>query len=272
MIEESVFTTLVGAAGEGQIERLVGAILVSIVALVRYVTQDRFSLEVGSWISAVSALCGGVGAALLAGAVWWHALMIGLVVAPSSKGFWGRVRSLLPKRKGLPPSIPPTATLMALLGLVAILGSGCAVRKAQAGVQTALTTTAEAVAAADAIVAEGIPDAADQARAEIQERIDGGEVIRDPLEEYRRTMQSWYRASDGLEVTRVALTAAQAGLTIWIGTGDLPDDWGELCDGVATAVAALTGMLEALGVDVPRQIEQAQGLISPACQMVANAF
>lgn len=99
MIDQAVIDTLIGAAEDGHIAQLVGAILLALVGLARSITRDRFTVGVGAWISAVSALLGGVGAALLAGTVWWHAIIIGLLVAPSSRGFWDRIRDLLPKRK-----------------------------------------------------------------------------------------------------------------------------------------------------------------------------
>lgn len=116
MLDQSMIDTLIGAASDGRWERLIGAILLVLVALVRYVTRDRFSLETGQWISAVSALAGGVGAALLAGTVWWHALLIGLVVAPGSRGFWDRIRDLLPKREIAPLIVVFFLSLSALSG------------------------------------------------------------------------------------------------------------------------------------------------------------
>lgn len=98
LVDPLVIETLLGAVGSGQWWRLVGAIIVALVAATRYVTADRFAVGVGEWISAVSALLGGIAAALLAGAVWWHALVIGLFVSSTGRGFWDRVRALLPKR------------------------------------------------------------------------------------------------------------------------------------------------------------------------------
>jgi hypothetical protein len=123
MIEQSVIDTLIGAASDGRWERILGSILVALVALTRYVTRDRFSELVGEWISAVSALLGGIGAALLAGTQWWHAVLIGLVVLPSSKGFWDRIRDLLPRREcGLPPD---SLVLALAVGGAALLSAGC---------------------------------------------------------------------------------------------------------------------------------------------------
>jgi hypothetical protein len=130
MIEQSVIETLIGAASEGRWERIVGSMLVVLVAAVRYVSRDRFSELVGEWISAVSALLGGIGAALLAGTEWWHALLIGLVVLPNSKGFWDRIRDLLPKRGN--------EMAAAVVLAFASLGSGCGRCVVERGVVDAL--------------------------------------------------------------------------------------------------------------------------------------
>jgi hypothetical protein len=113
IISPLVVDQLIGAAGAAQWWRLVGAILLAVIAVVRFVTRDRFAVVVGEWISAVSALVGGIAAALLAGTVWWHALIIGLLVSSSSRGFWDRIRSLLPKR----PSAAPVAAFLLVLVL-----------------------------------------------------------------------------------------------------------------------------------------------------------
>jgi len=131
MIEQSVIDTLIGATSDGRWERILGSILVILVGLTRYVTRDRFSTQVGAWISAVSALLGGIGAALLAGTAWWHALLIGLVVLPSSKGFWDRLRDLLPKR------VPADVAVIAL-AIGSVFLSGCGRCIAERGVVDAL--------------------------------------------------------------------------------------------------------------------------------------
>jgi hypothetical protein len=147
MIEENVINTLVGAASDGRWERILGSILVVLVALTRYVTRDRFSEHVGAWISAVSALLGGIGAALLAGTEWWHALLIGLVVLPSSKGFWDRIRDLLPKRA------PGISAAMVLT--FATFGSGCGRCVLERGVVDALGA---GIAAAETSIGDDVDE------------------------------------------------------------------------------------------------------------------
>ena len=147
MIEQSVIDTLIGAASEGRWERILGSILIALVALIRYVTRDRFSQQVGAWISAVSAILGGIGAALLAGAEWWHALLIGLVVLPSSKGFWDRIRDLLPKRGA--------GVSAAMVLAFASFGSGCGRCVLERGIVDALGA---GIAAAETSIGDDVDE------------------------------------------------------------------------------------------------------------------
>jgi hypothetical protein len=153
MIEQNVIDTLIGAASEGRWERIVGSILVVLVTLTRYVTRDRFSQQVGEWISAVSALLGGIGAALLAGTEWWHAVLIGLVVLPSSKGFWDRIRDLLPEREcGLPTD---SLVLALAIGGAALLSAGCGRCVLERGIVDALGA---GIAAAETSIGDDVDE------------------------------------------------------------------------------------------------------------------
>ncbi len=152
MIEQSVIETLIGAASEGRWERILGSILVALVALTRYVTKDRFSQQAGAWISAVSALLGGIGAALLAGTEWWHALLIGIVVLPSSKGFWDRIRDLLPPRGA---GIPAGAMVLAFAIGGSVLLSGCGRCVVERGVVDALDA---GIAAAETSIGDDVDE------------------------------------------------------------------------------------------------------------------
>ena len=63
MLDQATLETLFGSVESGRWERILGASLVVLVSIVRYVTKDRFSENVGSWLSASSAILGGIGAA-----------------------------------------------------------------------------------------------------------------------------------------------------------------------------------------------------------------
>lgn len=78
---------------------LIGAILVAVVAIARYVTDGRLPEPLGAWVSAVCGVVGAIGVAYMAGVPeWWHGLVIGFVASPASRGFWSLFRSLLPGR------------------------------------------------------------------------------------------------------------------------------------------------------------------------------
>jgi hypothetical protein len=105
MIEQTIIETLIGSFESGEYSQIIGYALLAIAAFVRFMTEGRFTIGVHKWISASSSLVLGVGTALAAGGVWWHALVLGLFAAPTSRGFWELVRGLLPSRpKNATPS------------------------------------------------------------------------------------------------------------------------------------------------------------------------
>lgn len=150
-----------------------------------------------------------------------------------------------------------TPGIVLVVGL-AVLLSGCAERKAQVSVQSALTALAHGLDAADAIVADRTATAAAVARAEVLEEFPGDVVA--GLARYDEIMAPWTRTAVALRTTRSALLLAQGGVTAWVETGALPAAWAELCAGVEQAFGALLDMLEGLGIDVP----DAVGALRPA--------
>lgn len=98
MIDEATIRTLIGAIGEGDYQQIVGYALVMLTIAARWFTEGRFSVTVARWVSASSSFLAGIGVALGAGAPYWHALLIGGLASPTSRGFWELVRGLLPAR------------------------------------------------------------------------------------------------------------------------------------------------------------------------------
>ena len=79
---------------------LIGAILVAVVAVVRYITEDRLSASVGRWISAVGGVVAAVGISYMSGiGSWVDGLLIGLLATPATRGLLLAIRDLLPPRE-----------------------------------------------------------------------------------------------------------------------------------------------------------------------------
>jgi len=161
-----------------------------------------------------------------------------------------------------------TKSLLFLLPL--LLLTGCAERRAQVAVQSALTGLAHGFDAADAIVASEAAEAAVAARAQVLMEHPGD--VEAGLARYDELMTPWTGAVLVLRTTRSALLLAQGGVTVWIETGELPATWAPLCDGVEQAVAGLLELLEELGVDVPDEITRLRPLASTVCQLAGPWF
>lgn len=94
MIEQSIIDNLLSAYSDGRWSVLVGAILLIMVPIVRQMLPE-FEAATADAISAVATALGGVGALLLAGAGWATAFLVGLLVAPTSRGLIPLMRSAL---------------------------------------------------------------------------------------------------------------------------------------------------------------------------------
>lgn len=103
MIDEATIRTLIGAIDEGEYQQIIGYALVMLTIAARWFTEDKFSFAVHRWISATAAFLAGIGVALAAGGEVWHALLIGGLASPTSRGFWELIRDLLPDRKPIDP-------------------------------------------------------------------------------------------------------------------------------------------------------------------------
>lgn len=120
MIEQSIMEQVFEAMSGGGWSATLGAILLALCAVARASTRGRVVGRPGAWLSATSALVAGIGTALAAGAVWWQAIALGVLVAPSSKGFWELVRK----------SLPMVGAALLVLVLVMVTVSGCACLRA----------------------------------------------------------------------------------------------------------------------------------------------
>ena len=95
---EAVLQTLIQSASGGQWGVLAGAILLVLVSVVRRITADRLVDPAAKWVSASSAMAAATAVSLMAGAVWWHAVILGCFGPVASDGFWRLVGSLIPRR------------------------------------------------------------------------------------------------------------------------------------------------------------------------------
>lgn len=90
--------TIVDALGSGRAELIAGAALLAVVSLLRLYLEPRLEgLRAGDWLSAVAGVAGACAVALLAGAVWWHAVLLSLLAAGPSAGLWRLLASLVPR-------------------------------------------------------------------------------------------------------------------------------------------------------------------------------
>ena len=98
LIDSTVLDLLVGdPAGRSWIV-LVGAALVALVSVVRFVTEDRFSATAGRWISAIGGVVAAVGISYMTGVgSWVDGILIGLLATPATRGLLMAIRDMLPR-------------------------------------------------------------------------------------------------------------------------------------------------------------------------------
>lgn len=154
----------------------------------------------------------------------------------------------------------PIACLAALLSLLTI---GCAEQQAQRAVQASLTSLAAGVAAVDEIAAPRAQSAAEEARAQTLAEGAG-------IERYDQIMEAWEELVTGLRAARHALYAAQAALDAWVHGAGLLADPAIFCGDLETAVGALGGLLEAVGIELPAAYTSAVGYVDVACVAVTR--
>jgi len=91
MIEETTLQTLLAAIRGGEVATLVGALLLAAVAVARRLVATRDLGRAEDWVSASAAVAAGVAVALLAGADWVAAVVLGVLAGPASAGLWDLV-------------------------------------------------------------------------------------------------------------------------------------------------------------------------------------
>lgn len=168
---------------------------------------------------------------------------------------------------------------------MSLICAGCAERQAQVAVQSSLTGLAHGVHAADEIVAERMPTAAEEARSAMLEerRVCGEAEPPDPdcpaqddmpawMSRYESRMETWNTGVTALRGVRESLYIGQAAVTAWIEAGSLPASWGTFCGSVGDGLASVLEMLEVVGVDVPPELQAASGFASRACELAGPWF
>jgi hypothetical protein len=93
-------TDLIRAIETNDAWLVVGAMLLAITSMIRAHLEPRLPEGAArDWSSAVSAVAAGLGVALLSGAIWWQALLICLLAAPTSAGLWRLVADAITRGK-----------------------------------------------------------------------------------------------------------------------------------------------------------------------------
>jgi len=263
IITQDIINALVASAEAGQWWRLVGAILVALCALARFLVNGRLTDTVRGWVLAVVAVLWVWAGALMVGGRWWSALLMALFVSASSKEFWAKVRELLPKA----PGAAGTGAAV-LLVLVLPLVTGCEIRRAQTGIRTGLVSVDEGVAAADQIVARSAEEASDAALERIETECPP--PCPDAVARFRAAIATWIEAARALRVSHEALVALDEALEVWIATETLPASWPTLCDAGRRALEALLAAVDAAtGGEVPEALEAAPAALAGVCALAA---
>jgi len=259
IITQDIINTLVASAEAGQWWRLVGAILVVLCALARFLVNGRLTDAVREWVLAVVAVSWVWAGALMVGGRWWSALLMAVFVSASSGKLWSKVRELLPKAPG---------TTAVLLVLALPLVTACEVRRVQTGIRTGLVSVDEGVAAADRIVARSADEASDEALERIEAECPP--PCPDAVARFRIAMDGWIEAARALRVSHEALVALDEALEVWIAAGTLPESWPTLCDAGRRGLEALLAAIDAAtGGEVPEALESAPAALAGVCALAA---
>lgn len=135
---------LLAAIDSGAPALIVGVCLLLIGALARRLTRGRVTEVVEAWVSMGAMVLSAVGAALLAGGVWWRAVVFGLASVAVSGGLWDLLDRVWPARRG-----GGAAGVGAVLLLLAALCGGCgdAQVPAEACTQAVIRAAADVAAA-----------------------------------------------------------------------------------------------------------------------------
>jgi hypothetical protein len=82
-------------------------------------------------------------------------------------------------------------------------------------------------------------------------------------------MARWTEAVDVLRSVRAALVLTQGAVTVWIETGNLPEEYAGLCEGLGQAVEGLVTLLDTLHVEVPEIVTTLTQHTAAACRLAA---
>lgn len=151
--------------------------------------------------------------------------------------------------------------------VLALVAVGCSERQAQSAMRTSFDAAMEGVVAGDEAYAKALPGAGARARARAEDRCQTTcpDLAALVLEE----MHPWEAAYTGLEHAREVLYLADDAVELWIDTGVLPD-FGPICGDVEAVFGDLASLLEAVGVEVPSQVDQVAPHVSTACNVIAT--
>lgn len=165
------------------------------------------------------------------------------------------------------------ATMAAFTVAVAMttFASGCAKRQAQRTVQASLTGLAHGVYAADSLVADAWPTAAERARAQVLEERDAspGMTVEAGMARYEDLIGAWNRALQAMRGAREALYLGQSAFDAWLAVDELPEQWVAFCASAGQAVEYLIGLLDEVGLGAPLQLRGAGAYVATACEVAA---
>jgi hypothetical protein len=164
-----------------------------------------------------------------------------------------------------------TMAAFATATALATFASGCAKQEAQRAVQSSLTGLAHGVNAADALVADAWPSAAERARAQVIEERDSspGMTVEAGMARYEAVMSTWNRTLQVMRGAREVLYIGQAAFDVWLASGELPEQWITFCASAGEAVGHLVSLLGQVGLDVPLQLRGAGEYAARACELAA---
>jgi len=104
MIEENTVMLLVEGIKTGDISVIIGLVIIALVAITRNAVLPELTGVSNQVVSSIAGALGGIAVLLVAGQIWWAALIVGLLAAPTSGGLIPLIRSIIRAIKRKPPS------------------------------------------------------------------------------------------------------------------------------------------------------------------------
>ena len=138
---------------------------------------------------------------------------------------------------------------IAITGWAALLALLCACSPSNV-YQTALTSTAQALAELDATLTPRYEEAAHSALDESSTR-----------EEYDARMAGWNRLEEAMRISRVSLLSAQDALDVWKESAGAESTFWSVLPSLLGAIRDLGEHLQEVGVDLPDDIVEALRLL-----------